>query len=368
MSIDIRPSFALDHWVEIPRIPWKGQDSLATIKECVENATPVVLEGAKLMDVSTWSDDNLEKTIGSHTVLVKRSQSEKFRYYDLKKNAGKFPFANPLQEEHMTYSQFLREVEGLEENGTGYLYCQETMSGHEEMAEEFVRWDWNWLIQNAVSNKWGLPESNELFIGMKGATTPCHFDEQENLFFQVRGRKRFVLFPFVDYNKLYPFPVTHPCDRQSMVDVENPDLQRFPLFKEARGHYTVVDSQDLLYIPYGWWHWVKNLDRLPVSMSFWSKTPANDFTSGVPRVFTEHMMTRVRRNLESMISNVNGPEKLPQTVAAMIDAIRTGGCTTALTTVRALLKEVRVADEQEQDRVLLAMFEGRFENDWQNHV
>ena len=32
---------------------------------------------------------------------------------------------------------------------------------------------------------WGLPDSNELFVGMPGIETPLHFDERENLFFQA---------------------------------------------------------------------------------------------------------------------------------------------------------------------------------------
>ena len=47
-------------------------------------------------------------------------------------------------------------------------------------------------------------------------------------------RVQVVLFPFTDYPKMYPFPTTHPCDRQSMVDVAAPDLARFPRFADAQ--------------------------------------------------------------------------------------------------------------------------------------
>eukprot|EP00069_Balaena_mysticetus_P009914 bmy_20415T0 len=38
---------------------------------------------------------------------------------------------------------------------------------------------------------------------------------------------------------LYPYPVHHPCDRQSQVDFDNPDYKRFPNFQNVVGYGTV---------------------------------------------------------------------------------------------------------------------------------
>ena len=50
-----------------------------------------------------------------------------------------------------------------------------------------------------------------------GNVTPVHYDEQENLFAQVEGLKRVILFPPEQFECMYPFPVHHPCDRQSQA-------------------------------------------------------------------------------------------------------------------------------------------------------
>jgi len=66
------------------------------------------------------------------------------------------------------------------------------MSGHPELAEEFRSWNWPFLLQNSNRHRWGLPDSNELFIGMQGAETDAHYDERHNLFFQVTLPRHFL--------------------------------------------------------------------------------------------------------------------------------------------------------------------------------
>lgn len=51
----------------------------------------------------------------------------------------------------------------------------------------------------------------------KGNVTPAHYDEQQNFFAQIKGHKRCILFPPDQFEYLYPYPVHHPCDRQSQV-------------------------------------------------------------------------------------------------------------------------------------------------------
>lgn len=52
---------------------------------------------------------------------------------------------------------------------------------------------------------------------VKGNVTPAHYDEQQNFFAQIKGYKRCILFPPDQFECLYPYPVHHPCDRQSQV-------------------------------------------------------------------------------------------------------------------------------------------------------
>uniref|UniRef100_A0A7S2FZD6 JmjC domain-containing protein n=1 Tax=Alexandrium andersonii TaxID=327968 RepID=A0A7S2FZD6_9DINO len=336
-----------------------------------ETGEPLIIRGSNVVDSAKWAEmDYIDGLLKEAKLLVKRSSSEKFRYYDMKKNIGQFDFKAPVEETKQTLAHFMAEAaELLEQDRPDRLYVQETLSGHAEMAEEFASWGWELLIRVSAACGWGLPDSNELFVGMRDAETPLHFDERENLFFQVRGRKEIVTFPFVDYLRLYPFPTSHPCDRQSMVGTpRTPDLEAFPRFRGAVGHYATLEAGDLLYLPYGWWHWLRNLDHLAVSISFWSTTPPSDLSNGAPSSFTPHMLTRVRRNLESMMAQQHGPENHNQSMLKLREAVlERREQDPYLEKVRWLLAAVKMSTE-EQDQFLLDTIEGRFGIDWNKHV
>jgi len=368
----LQPSTWPEHYKAIRRVKFTTIDKLLEImRPQSEEGMPLIVEGTKIMNVENWS--NPSHTAGllkDRAVLVKRSQSNKFRYFDLKKNAGKYEFRQPVQETQQKVDAFVEEAENmLREGRPGRMYLQETLSGHSEMAEEFATWGWETLIRTSHACGWGLPDSNELFVGMRGVETPLHFDERENLFFQVRGLKEIAVFPFTDYTRLYPFPTSHPCDRQSMVGSPvTPNLEAFPRFQEAVGHYGTLKAGDLLYLPYGWWHWLRNLDHLAISVSFWSTTPPSDLSKGIPDVFSEHMLTRVRRNLESLIATQHGPENHNQSMLKLRDAIlNKEEQDPVLQQVRSLLAAVKMLPEN-QDGFLLQQIEGRFGIDWNEHV
>lgn len=347
------------------------EEVLDVMKPQSEVGMPLIIEGSDLIEIEKWQSLSYASSLfEDKKVLVKKSSNSKFRYFDIKKNSGNFDFQKPVAEVQETFSEFTRQAQEIDAKGSSArMYMQETLSGHSQMAEEFASWKWELPIRISAACGWGLPDSNELFIGMKGAETPLHFDERENLFFQVRGLKEIVVYPFVDYVRLYPFPTTHPCDRQSMVGSPvEVDLTAFPKFKDAVGHYATLKAGDLLYLPYGWWHWLRNLDSFAISVSFWSTTPSTDLSSGIPDQFTDHMLTRVRRNLESLIAQKFGQEKLNETMLKLRQAVNSQDETNdILSYARGLLGAVKVPMEK-QDEFLLEIVDGRFGVDWSRHV
>ncbi|ARN83999.1 cupin-like domain-containing protein [Methylocystis bryophila] len=97
----------------------------------------------------------------------------------------------------------------------------------------------------------------QFFLGPAGSITPLHFDSllTHNLFFQIVGRKRFVLIPAQQLKFCYPYKW-----RWCRVDVEQPDFDRYPDYRRAHAVEVVLEPGDGLYFPSGTLHHVRSLD------------------------------------------------------------------------------------------------------------
>jgi Cupin-like domain len=110
------------------------------------------------------------------------------------------------------------------------------------------------LLPRFFRDRWWL--FTQFFVGPSGAVTPLHFDMllTHNLFFQVTGRKRFVMVDAADRDRCYTYGW-----RWSPVDPDAPDLGRFPRFHQARLLTCLVQAGDLFYMPPGTLHKVTSL-------------------------------------------------------------------------------------------------------------
>jgi hypothetical protein len=114
------------------------------------------------------------------------------------------------------------------------------------MAEDLAHQvDYEWLRHVAeMSGCEGLSEVN-LWAGRSGGCTPLHYDTTNNFLCQVCGRKRLLLLPPSAFAHVYPYPATHPMHFFGMVDVERPDLGRFPAFARAQGLEALIEPGEV---------------------------------------------------------------------------------------------------------------------------
>jgi len=116
-----------------------------------------------------------------------------------------------------------------------------------------------------------------IWIGNR-VVTAIHHDMFSNFAVVVAGRRRFTLFPPEQVANLYigPFEFTPAGTPASMVDPEDPDLDRFPKAAEAMEHARSAELKpgDAIYIPHMWWHHVRSLDALSILVNYWwDETP-----------------------------------------------------------------------------------------------
>jgi hypothetical protein len=111
-----------------------------------------------------------------------------------------------------------------------------------------------------------------IWIG-NAISVATHYDSNDNVACVVAGRRRFTLFPPDQVRNLYlgPLELTPAGTPVSMVDVESPDLDRYPRFAEALEHAQTAELApgDAVFIPYLWWHAVRSLDPVSILVNYW---------------------------------------------------------------------------------------------------
>ena len=121
-----------------------------------------------------------------------------------------------------------------------------------------------------------------IWIGNRTCIAP-HFDNTENLACVVGGRRRFTMFPPDQIRNLYvgPLDLTPAGQPISLVDIRNPDLERFPRFAEAAAAAEVAELApgDAVYIPALWWHNVEALEDFNVLVNYWWRDVPDYFDS-----------------------------------------------------------------------------------------
>jgi len=117
----------------------------------------------------------------------------------------------------------------------------------------------------------GKPTRTNVWLGTHGTVTPCHWDSYDNFLAQVQGTKRAVLLAPAERARLHADASAGGTSSQgnvSPVDVEDPDLERFPDFAQARRLVAELAPGEALFIPQGWWHQVRALTA-SLSVNFW---------------------------------------------------------------------------------------------------
>jgi len=111
-----------------------------------------------------------------------------------------------------------------------------------------------------------------IWIGNRSKVA-AHFDGPDNIACCVAGKRRFTLFPIEAIDHLYVGPLDYTPSGQviSMVDFDQPDLDKFPKFQQAMDMALVADMEpgDGLYLPSMWWHHVESMSDFNVLVNYW---------------------------------------------------------------------------------------------------
>ncbi|MEP6845456.1 MAG: cupin-like domain-containing protein, partial [Panacibacter sp.] len=126
-----------------------------------------------------------------------------------------------------------------------------------------------------------------MFAGGKGSITHMHFDiDLPNIMHtQFIGKKRVLLFPGKEKNKLYrkPFEVLSLADFSNYYDSAKSkiDVAEFPALQLANGYDLILEHGDTLFMPSGYWHHMEYLESgFAISLRAWNKTITGKINGG----------------------------------------------------------------------------------------
>jgi len=173
----------------------------------------------------------------------------------------------------MLFSEFVRKV--FDSGSTNDFY----MTGNNHFLE-------NPQVQSLledieVSQEYLNPEIpgfSFFWFGPRGTITQPHHDELNILMCQVVGRKAITLVSpgqtHLLYNRLGVY---------SDVDWLHPDFDRYPLFRDVHSIDVVLQPGEALFLPVGWWHYVRSLDP-SLSISFSNFVFPNEYKYFDPEI------------------------------------------------------------------------------------
>mmetsp|Transcript_55026 Transcript_55026/g.120674 ORF Transcript_55026/g.120674 Transcript_55026/m.120674 type:complete len:428 (+) Transcript_55026:32-1315(+) len=296
----------------IPRLKWGSKVAY----EMILKGFPVVLEGGAAEIAPTamqWTPEYLLNFFADQQVTVFASNNRFFRYWDMKRHTGGYEMPPPPELRKMTFREFYecakRDIR--EKSPRHYLQESLNLDTHPQLVQEVKDWDWSWVLKVNQECGWGPQSRNSMFVGLKGACSPAHYDQQENIFCQIRGHKRVVLSPPADWRCYYCFPSDHACDRQAMANPEKPDLEVFPAFRYARLLEADLGPGDAFFLPGSWFHQFSNMTDFCTSINFWSEPPPANVQDAMQGKLTASSEMALIRNVESMLAKTFPAASIP---------------------------------------------------------
>jgi lysine-specific demethylase 8 len=158
------------------------------------------------------------------------------------------------QYEVMEYGDYIRRI--ADDNGQntpkGYLSVFKVFTAFPELRSDV---DFSLLSQFKVKN------TAKGWIGPAGTVTGYHVDWGDNVLAQICGRKEVRLVSPQDSKYMYPSKRFDQGTMSSEMDVDNYDADRFSLFAKATEYRVIIHPGEMLFIPRGWWHHVRSLDK-----------------------------------------------------------------------------------------------------------
>lgn len=212
-------------------------------KKYINKGIPVVIEGgAKDWDcVKKWSLDYFKNLHGNDTVTI----------VGIDKN---------ISEKAFEVTTLEKLIDNIKEKGSKYFRFYPLLQEHPEHIADF---DYEFLKK--CKSKFSLWEQFQVFIGGKNTYTPLHNAMPSNVFVQVYGEKKWVMYhsyytSIIDPDKGVNLHRGAPYKtKEGAFNPFEPDYNKpYSAFKYIDGISVHLKPGDIFFNPPHFWHAVKN--------------------------------------------------------------------------------------------------------------
>ncbi len=113
-----------------------------------------------------------------------------------------------------------------------------------------------------------------LWVGDEGCTTPLHQDGLDNVVYQIKGSKKWIIIhPYYSdiLNTKQPFPDTDPNLFTSTVDLETimETFEKEKFYNTYQVQEIILNEGEALFLPAGWFHFVITVSD-SITLNFWA--------------------------------------------------------------------------------------------------
>ncbi len=238
---------------EVPRVT--NIDAASFLKGHFKPQIPVVIEQAAKdwPAYDKWSFDYFKEVAGDKIVPL----------YDDRPVDHREKFNEPHA--RMKMSEY---IDLLQSEPTKYrIFLWNILKEIPELRNDFQYPDFGLKLMK------GLPM---LFFGGSDSSTFMHYDiDLANIFhFHFTGEKECVLFSQSQNKYMYKIP--HSLISHESIDFSNPDFVKWPALKYLSGFKGRLKHGDMIYIPEGYWHYMKYLTPgMSISLRAVARNPVN---------------------------------------------------------------------------------------------
>ncbi|KAH7887736.1 cupin-like domain-containing protein [Phlebopus sp. FC_14] len=263
----------------------------------VHISRPVVIQGVEFPALTRWTDQYLIQQMGERRISVAVTPNGRADAV-VPGPDGRSYFAEPLVDT-MNMQTLLAKLRSGCDSGTRYAYYLQSQNGNLYSSTHFssnaddhsefealrsdVPSEIQW-ISEAVDRR---PDAVNLWIGGSDSVTSIHSDPYENVYTVVRGTKHFTLLPPTEgwclQERLYPHGTYSRSESGSKLilvpsppemphvrwsSVSDPHLPG-ALPPEAHPIHITLNAGETLYLPVGWWHFVRQSGDVTIALNWW---------------------------------------------------------------------------------------------------